>query len=97
LRLKSNPDCTDTQPYNSIDIEGSALSVHDGETVLETLERFKVEVNYNCREGFCGVCRTKLLSGTVEYKIEPLAFIDDDEILSCCSLPTSNISIKVNV
>lgn len=82
-------------PLRSITIDGKTITVNESESVLEALERANVEVNYNCREGFCGVCRTKLLSGTVEYKIEPLAFIDDDEILSCCTLPSSNISIKI--
>ena len=66
-----------------------------GETVLETLERVGVDAHFNCREGFCGVCRTKLLKGKVEYKLDPLAFIDDDEILSCCTIPCTNIEIKI--
>lgn len=81
---------------NVIDIEERALLSVEGESVLETLERAKIDVHYNCREGFCGVCRTKLLAGTVEYKVEPLAFIDDDEILTCCTIPTSNIKIAMD-
>jgi ferredoxin len=92
--VKIDSTHTDTKPFNEIDIEDKFLRSQNGETILETLERAKVEANYNCREGFCGVCRTKLLSGSVEYKVEPLAFIDDDEILTCCSTPTSDIKLK---
>lgn len=66
-----------------------------GESILDSLEREKVDAQFNCREGFCGVCRTKLIQGTVEYTLDPLAFIDDDEILTCCTQPTSHIEIKM--
>lgn len=84
-----------TCPQKTIFIDDKELQVQDGETVLEALERAGYEANYNCREGFCGVCRTKLLAGSVEYKVDPLAFIDEDEILSCCTTPSSDIKIKV--
>ena len=93
MKTKSTATCT--APLKTIVVDEKTIGVNESESVLEALERANVEVNYNCREGFCGVCRTKLLSGTVEYRIEPLAFIDDDEILSCCTLPSSNIAIKI--
>lgn len=86
---------TDTGAHNTITISNKVVKSNDLESILETLERVGMSVNYNCREGFCGVCRTKLLSGSVDYRIEPLAFIDDDEILTCCTVPTSNITIKI--
>ncbi len=78
-----------------ITIDGQTLVHKEGESILDTLERGNIEVHFNCREGFCGVCRTKLLLGSVDYQVDPLAFIDDDEILTCCTYPTSHISIKV--
>jgi ferredoxin len=92
----NNISKTNSKSQNIIDVEQKSLVSVDGESVLETLERADIDVHFNCREGFCGVCRTKLLSGSVEYKVEPLAFIDDDEILSCCTVPTSNIKIAIN-
>jgi ferredoxin len=94
--LKNPITATTPKHQNLIDIDQNILPSIDGESVLETLERANIDVHYNCREGFCGVCRTKLLAGTVEYRVEPLAFIDDDEILSCCTIPTSNIKIKMD-
>lgn len=66
-------------------------------TLLETLEQAGLSVHFHCREGFCGACRTKLCSGSVDYTTDPLAFIDDDEILPCCCVPTSDIHIKLEV
>lgn len=93
--MKNPETCTDAKTFNSIIVGEKSLRSKDNESVLETLEREKIDVNYNCREGFCGVCRTKLLSGSVDYRVEPLAFIDDDEILTCCTVPTSDITIKI--
>jgi ferredoxin len=64
-------------------------------TLLETIEQNKIEIQYHCREGYCGACRSKLVSGKVEYTTDPLAFIDDDEILPCCCIPISNIEIEL--
>lgn len=64
-------------------------------TLLETIEQNKIEIQYHCREGYCGACRSKLVNGKVEYTTDPLAFIDDDEILPCCCIPVSNIEIEL--
>jgi ferredoxin len=32
-------------------------------------------VEYQCRAGYCGSCRTRLVSGQVDWLTEPLAFI----------------------
>ncbi|PKG97434.1 class I ribonucleotide reductase maintenance protein YfaE [Paraglaciecola sp. MB-3u-78] len=64
-------------------------------TLLETIEQHQIEIQYHCREGYCGACRTKLTKGQVEYKTDPLAFIDDDEILPCCCFPISDIQIDI--
>ncbi len=64
-------------------------------TLLETIEQNKIEIQYHCREGYCGAGRSKVVSGKVEYTTDPLAFIDDDEILPCCCIPVSNIEIEL--
>ena len=69
--------------------------VASASSILETLEQAKVEVPYQCREGFCGACRAKLLSGSTEYINEPLAFVRDGEVLLCCSKPCSDITIAL--
>lgn len=65
-------------------------------TILEALENYNIEVHYHCREGFCGACRCKIRDGgQIKYNVDPLAFIDDDEFLPCCSIPLTNIEIDV--
>ena len=64
-------------------------------TLLQSIERQQLSVHYHCREGFCGACRTRILKGSVTYLTEPLAYINDDEILPCCCRATSDIEIEL--
>ena len=64
-------------------------------SVLQCLESQKIDVAYQCREGYCGACRATLLTGNVEYNEEPLAFVREGEILLCCCKPNGNISISL--
>ena len=67
------------------------------QTLLECLEKHDVEVHYHCRDGFCGACRVTLLSGEINYpQGEPLAFVGDNEILPCCCVPVTDISLLID-
>lgn len=70
--------------------------VEQHKNLLESLEAAKVEVHYHCRQGFCGACRCKLISGEVSYHIDPLAFIDDDEILPCSCKPITDLTLDLD-
>lgn len=72
-----------------------SVSFQHASTLLESLEAQDVAVQYQCREGYCGSCRTQLLKGQVHYIEEPMAWINDDEILPCCCIPKTDISIKL--
>tara|TARA_R110001592_G_scaffold336171_1_gene621578 strand:- start:1038 stop:1349 length:312 start_codon:yes stop_codon:yes gene_type:complete len=65
-------------------------------SLLECLEKANVEVHYHCRDGFCGACRVTLVEGEISYpQGEPLAFIGDGEVLTCCCVPKSDIKLIV--
>jgi len=65
-------------------------------TILQSLEKSSIAIESHCRKGFCGAFRVKLKSGTVGYITDPLGFVDDDEILACCSYPTSeNVEVDI--
>ena len=66
-------------------------------TLLVCLEEANIEVHYHCRDGYCGACRVKLDKGQICYpQGEPLAFVGQDEILPCCSVPASDIELTVD-
>lgn len=65
-----------------------------GESLLDGLERTGHEVEYQCRSGYCGVCRLTLLAGKVSYDETPLAYLGQSEILPCCCKVTEPILIE---
>ena len=50
-----------------------SFELKEGESLLDALARTGHEVEYQCRAGYCGSCRVKLLSGSVDYADLPLA------------------------
>lgn len=65
------------------------------ETLLEGLERVGVQVEYQCRSGYCGACRTRLLAGQIHYQFTPLAHLNPGEILPCCCVPCGQIELDL--
>ena len=76
--------------------DGRHARFHNARTLLESLEANGIDIQYQCREGYCGSCRVELLEGSVHYYEEPMAFLDDDEILPCCCVPKSPLTLKVH-
>lgn len=72
-----------------------ALLAHPGESLLETLERHGHRLEFQCRSGYCGACRTPLLAGKVHYPHVPLAFVSQGECLPCCCKPVGAIHLDV--
>ncbi|AIN47303.1 class I ribonucleotide reductase maintenance protein YfaE [Candidatus Palibaumannia cicadellinicola] len=68
-------------------------SIH--RSLLDALEMHLVPVEFQCRSGYCGACRLRLLDGKVKYNLEPLAFIHRGDILPCCCLPIENIELEL--
>ncbi|MDX7739336.1 MULTISPECIES: class I ribonucleotide reductase maintenance protein YfaE [Aeromonas] len=71
------------------------LHPYPGESVLETLERHGHHVEFQCRSGYCGACRTPLLAGKVHYAAVPLAFVSQGECLPCCCQPVGAIKLDI--
>lgn len=63
-------------------------------TILENLESQGFTPDYQCREGYCGCCRMKLLAGEVSYQEEPLGYMEIGDLLPCCSSLLSDIELS---
>lgn len=72
----------------------ASFTITPEQNLLEALERTGHEIEYQCRQGYCGSCRVKVLSGKVSYKDFPLAFVAPSEILPCCCTVTENITLE---
>ena len=65
-------------------------------SILEASEEVGVNIDYSCRVGTCGICKTKLISGNVTMAVED-ALTEDDKaqnmILACQAKATEAVSV----
>lgn len=55
-------------------ITGTQLLYQDEHpSLLAALESHNVAVEYQCREGYCGSCRTRLVAGQVDWIAETVS------------------------
>lgn len=84
-------------PVFNISLEdGRNARFQHAANLLSSLEAQNIPVHYQCREGYCGSCRATLLEGEVHYAEEPMAWLNDDEILLCCCIPRSDLKIRIS-
>ena len=78
---------------------GHRLIARAGETVLEAALRQGVNLPYVCRDGACGVCKGRILKGTVDYGTYQKGVLTEAEktegkALFCCAKPLSDLDIE---
>lgn len=78
---------------------GRQFSCEEGETVLAAAIRANVGLPYGCKNGACGSCRGKVLSGDVSHgahqeKALPVKDEEAGHALFCCATPHSNLVIE---
>jgi ferredoxin len=77
---------------SSVEAEWQAV---DG-TLLEFAEESGLAPAFGCRSGMCGSCKTRIISGDVDYLEEPLAPRAHGEVLLFCSVPQQRLAGKPN-
>jgi len=83
----------------TIQPSGHTLSTEAGESILEAALRQGLTLPYGCRDGACGACRGKVLSGEVDHgkaQDHALSQADRDQGLAlfCCASPRSDLVIE---
>lgn len=78
---------------------GHVLTVESGETILEAALREGFSLPYGCRNGSCGICKGKIIQGTVDYGRHNEETLTADEkqagkALFCCASPLSDLVIE---
>ena len=76
---------------------GKSAPLPPDKTVLEASEDAGVNIDYSCRQGYCGVCRTKLLAGRVTMEVEDGLEPGDKEqniILACQAKSTGDVTVE---
>ena len=58
-----------------------------GGSLLELAESRGLHPEFSCRGGSCGTCKTRLISGTVNYPQPPAEVPELGDVLICCAVP----------
>ena len=69
---------------------GHTLRMKPDANILETVLALGIEVENDCRDGICGSCVTRVLSGTVDHRDLVLTRKEQaamDKMMICCSKP----------
>jgi ferredoxin-NADP reductase/ferredoxin len=64
-------------------------------SLLDLAEACDVPVGFGCRTGVCHNCESGLVSGDVEYQIEPLEPPTVGRLLMCCSHPRTDLALDL--
>ena len=75
------------------------VEVEPGQSILDAIEREGIDIDSMCREGICGTCTVKVISGTVEHRDFVL---DDDEKAAgkmqvCVSVPKGEERLELDL
>ena len=77
----------------TITVNGTEYPLDSEKTLLENLEAQAIDQEFHCRDGHCGACRCILISGQAEYINEPMAYLRDGEVLTCCTKAKQDIKL----
>jgi ferredoxin len=80
----------------TVNNQAALFNQEQHKSLLDALEQQGFEPHYHCRDGYCGACRCKLIKGEIRYHIEPIAYIHPGEILTCCAIPDTDITIELD-
>ncbi|MDA1106846.1 MAG: CDP-6-deoxy-delta-3,4-glucoseen reductase [Proteobacteria bacterium] len=80
---------------------GHEFTVDAHETILDAALRHGLSLPYGCRGGACGACKSRLITGEVDYGMPQPAALSNAEIaqgyaLMCQSRPLSDVTVEVS-
>ncbi len=83
----------------TIQPSGQQIEVEDGEAILAAALRQGLVLPYGCKNGACGTCKGKIVSGTVDYGVyQPKALTDEEKsagkALFCQAKPLTDAVIE---
>ena len=64
-------------------------------SLLDSMEGHQIPVTYNCRGGYCGLCKVKLTSGKLNWVQDSMVCLEDGEILVSCCVPDGPIGLAI--
>lgn len=83
-----NAPATEGEFTVRLEKSGTQVRVAAGQSILEALSQHQIQVPFSCREGTCGVCLTRVVSGIPDHRD---VYLSDEEhdanefMAICCS------------
>lgn len=83
----------------TIEPSGRTFAVAANETILAAGISQGINLPYGCKDGACGSCKCKKISGTVHHGQHQSKALSDAEeaegfVLACCASPTSDVVLE---
>ena len=83
----------------SVQPSGRSFSADDNETLLAAGIRQGIGLPYGCKDGACGSCKCKKISGTVVHGPHQAKALSDEEeaqglVLTCCATAQSDVVLE---
>jgi ferredoxin-NADP reductase len=93
----AKPTVPATGPLVTFSRNNKSARIHEGQTILELSEELGIGIDFSCRIGTCGVCKTKMTSGEVDMAVQD-ALTEDDKrngiILACQAKPRTEVTVE---
>ena len=91
-----SPEDDDGEPVLTLARSSKSLAIAPDKVLLEIAEEAGVNIDYECRSGICGRCKTRLLRGQVTMETQD-ALTDDEKakniILMCQARATGRVTV----
>jgi len=92
-------DAVSTTFSVTIQPSGRTFSVNPAETVLAGGIRQNIGMPYGCKDGACGSCKCKKISGTIVHGTHQAKALSAEEesagyVLTCCAVPQSDLVLE---
>ncbi len=81
----------------TLTVSGMTVPCYADQRVLDAIDAAGLRLPSSCREGKCGTCRSRLISGQVDMKHNGgirQRQIDLGYVLICCSRPLTDLVIE---
>ncbi|NOV30239.1 iron-sulfur cluster-binding domain-containing protein [Methylomonas sp. ZR1] len=85
---------TDDAIYRINIVGKTAFDFQGRPTLMHGLESAGIAINSDCRAGHCGACRVRADSGDYRWLLPPTMTLGEREILACCTLPLSDMTLS---